>query len=209
MNPFLFGALRLLFGLVTLVAIGWQLAIHVRMGFDVVNFFSYFTNLSNLFAALVLLLTALRFFTGAGRGAAEDSSDRLRAASTVNMAVVGIVFALLLRKVDLGSLLPWINAWLHYVMPCAVVLDWLLQPPRARLGGRQLLLVQIFPLAYLAYVLVRGSSVGWYPYPFLNPANVGGYAGVAAYAVGIALTFFVGGWVLLALGNKLKRLNDG
>jgi len=207
MNLPLLSVLRLVFGLLTLVAIGWQLAIHVRMGFDVVNFFSYFTNLSNLFAALVLLLTAFRFFSGRGT---PGSSDRLRAVSVVNMAVVGIVFAVLLRNVDLGSLLPWINAWLHYVMPCAVVLDWLLQPPRTKPGGgQQLLLIQIFPLAYLVYVLVRGSSVGWYPYPFLNPANVSGYGGVAAYAVGIALTFFVGGWMLLALGNRLGRNNDG
>ena len=205
MNLFLLSLLRLFFGLATLVAVGWQLSIHVRMGFNVVNFFSYFTNLSNLFAAFVLLLTAFRFFSG---HATPGSSDRLRAVSTVNMAVVGIVFTLLLRHVDLGALLPWINTWLHYVMPCAVVLDWLLQPPRAKLGARQLLVIQIFPLAYLAYALVRGTA-GWYPYPFLNPANVGGYGGVAAYAVGIALTFFVGGWVLLALGNKLKRLNDG
>ena len=206
MNLFLLSLLRLFFGLVTLVAVGWQLSIHVRMGFDVVNFFSYFTNLSNLFAAFVLLLTAFRFFS---RHATSGSSDRLRAVSTVNMAVVGIVFTLLLRNVDLGALLPWINTWLHYVMPCAVVLDWLLQPPRTKLGGRQLLTIQIFPLAYLVYVLVRGSATGWYPYPFLNPANVGGYGGVAAYAVGIALTFFVGGWALLALANKLKRVNDG
>ena len=203
MNLSLLSVLRLLFGLVTLVAIGWQLAIHVRMGFDVVNFFSYFTNLSNLFAAFVLLRTASLFFAGRGT---PDPGDRLRAVSVVNMAVVGIVFAVLLRNVDLGSLLPWINAWLHYVMPCAVVLDWLLlQPPRTKPGGRQLLLIQIFPVAYLVYVLVRGSGVGWYPYPFLDPANVGGYGGVAAYAVGIALTFFVGGWVLLTLGNRLKR----
>lgn len=206
MNLFLLSILRSFFGLVTLVAIGWQLSIHVRMGFNVVNFFSFFTNLSNLFAAFVLLLTAFRFF--ARRGAA-DSNDRLRAVSTVNMAVVGIVFALLLRNVDLGALLPWINTWLHYVMPCAVVLDWLLQPPRTRPGRRQLLTILIFPLVYLVYVLVRGSGTGWYPYPFLNPANVGGYGGVAAYAVGIASTFFVGGWVLLALGNKLRRNNDG
>jgi len=203
MNLSLLSVLRLLFGLVTLVAIGWQLAIHVRMGFDVVNFFSYFTNLSNLFAAFVLLRTASLFFAGRGT---PDPGDRLRAVSVVNMAVVGIVFAVLLRNVDLGSLLPWINAWLHYVMPCAVVLDWLLlQPPRTKPDGRQLLLIQIFPVAYLVYVLVRGSGVGWYPYPFLDPANVGGYGGVAAYAVGIALTFFVGGWVLLTLGNRLKR----
>jgi hypothetical protein len=205
MNPFLLSILRWFFGLVTLVAVGWQLSIHVRMGFNVVNFFSYFTNLSNLFAAFVLLLTAFRHLSGRATSA---SMDRLRAVSTVNMAVVGIVFTLLLREVDLGALRPWINTWLHYVMPCAVVLDWLLQPPRTRLGARQLLVIQIFPLAYLAYALVRGTG-GWYPYPFLNPANVGGYGGVAVYAVGIALTFFVGGWVLLALGNKLDRSNDG
>jgi hypothetical protein len=206
MNPFLLSLLRLFFGLVTLVAVGWQLSIHVRMGFDVVNFFSYFTNLSNLFAAFVLLLTGVHFLSGR---ASSASMDRLRAVSTVNMAVVGIVFALLLRDVDLGALLPWINTWLHYVMPCAVALDWLLQPPRTRLGGRQLLVIQIFPIAYLAYVLARGSAAGWYPYPFLDPANVGGYGGVAVYAAGIALTFFVGGWVLLALGNKLKRSSHG
>lgn len=190
--------LRLLFGLLASVAIGQQLIIHLQMGFNALNFFSYFTNLSNLFAAGLLLVCALRPVAGqTGR------YDRLRALSAVNMAVVGIVFAGLLRDVDLGALLPWVNFVLHYLMPCVVVLDWLLQPPRTKLGTRQLLLTQVSPLLYLVYVLVRGSSTGWYPYPFLNPANVGGYGGVAVYAVGIAVTFLVAGWALLALGNKL------
>lgn len=42
------------------------------------------------------------------------------------MVVVGIVFALLLRTMDLGSLLPWVNFLLDYVMPAVVLLDWLL-----------------------------------------------------------------------------------
>ncbi|MCY1375108.1 hypothetical protein D9M69_624970 [compost metagenome] len=121
------------------------------------------------------------------------------------MVVVGIVFSLLLRDVDLGALRPWINTLLHHVMPCVVLLDWLLQPPRRRLGGRQLLWTLVFPMAYLVYTLVRGSRTGWYPYPFLNPANVGGYGGVAVYAAGIALTFGLAGWGLLALGNRLGR----
>lgn len=89
------------------------------------------------------------------------------------MAIVGIVFTALLRHEDLGSLLPWVNTVLHYVMPVAVVLDWLYQPPRTALSFRQTLLWLIFPLVYLSYVLIRGSIVDWYPYPFLNPANVG------------------------------------
>ena len=194
-------ALRLFFGLLTLVAIGWQLAIHVRMGFNVVNFFSFFTNLSNLLAAIVLVLGARRLWRPASTGPDEG----LRALSAVNMVVVGIVFSLLLRDVDLGALRPWINTLLHHVMPCVVLLDWLLQPPRTRLGGRQLLWTLVFPMAYLVYTLVRGSRTGWYPYPFLNPANVGGYGGVALYAAGIALTFGLTGWGLLALGNRLGR----
>lgn len=195
-------ALRLVFGLVASVALAWQLAIQIQMGFSVLNFFSFFTNLSNLFAAAVLLLGAFGFFA---RSEASDLSDQIRAVSVVNMAVVGIVFAVLLRDVDLGSLLPWVNFVLHYVMPCVVVLDWFLQPPKMKLGTRQLLLIQVFPAFYLLYVLVRGSRVDWYPYPFLNPANVGGYDGVAVYAIGIALTFLIAGWSLLALGNKQSR----
>ncbi len=199
-SRFLWPALRLFFAALAGVAIARQLFIHVQMGFNLVNFFSYFTNLSNTLAAGVLLFSAWR---GAFAPAATALDDKLRGASVVNMAVVGIVFAALLRNVDLGALLPWVNFVLHYVMPCVVVLDWLLQAPQTRLGARQLLLVLVFPMVYLAYVLVRGSSTGWYPYPFLNPANVGGYGGVAVYAVGIALTFLLAGWALFALGNRL------
>src|SRR5579875_3126910 len=37
---------RIIFGLLTLIAVGTQLAVHISHKFDVVNFFSYFTNLS-------------------------------------------------------------------------------------------------------------------------------------------------------------------
>ena len=194
--------LRLLFGLLALSAIGWQLGIHVRLGFSVVNFFSFFTNLSNLFAAAVLLLGAIGFFVSPQR---LNVSTRVRYISTVNMAIVGIVFAVLLRDVDLGSLLPWINFVLHYVMPCVVVLDWLLAPPERRLRSADLMSALIFPVLYLGYVVLRGRSVNWYPYPFLNPVEAGGYGIVALYSLGIALTFVAAGGSLLFLGNHLVR----
>ncbi|HWM66953.1 MAG TPA: Pr6Pr family membrane protein [Steroidobacteraceae bacterium] len=190
--------LRPLLGLLTLAAIGSQLLIHVRLGANVVNFFSYFTNLSNLIAAAVLLLTTKRQ-QKAGR------FDRLRAFSTVNMVVVGIVFSLLLRNVELGALQPWVNFVLHYLMPCAVLLDWLLDPPSTRLGTRDLILFLIFPAAYLAYSLLRGAQMDWYPYPFLNPDHIGGYGGVVGYSVGITVSFLLVGWAVLAVGNRRQR----
>ncbi len=195
-------ALRLIFGVLTLVAVGKQFAVQVQLRFSVVNFFSYFTNLSNLFAAIVLIFGAFQLIT---HRQPSPSTDLIRGISVVNMAVVGIVFSVLLRDVDMGYLLPWINTVLHYIMPIAVVLEWLLMPPRTKLGTRYLLLCLVFPILYMVYVLIRGAIVGWYPYPFLNPENVGGYSGVAAYIIGIMVVFVVASWSLLTLGNKLNR----
>lgn len=194
-------ALRLFFGVLTLIAVVKQFAVHTQMGFSVVNFFSYFTILSNLFAGIVLIFGAFQLITHRQPSA---STDLIRGMAVVNMALVGIVFSVLLRDVELGYLLPWINTVHHDIMPIAVVLEWLLQPPRTKLGARHLLLCQVFPLLYLVYVLVRGAIVGWYPYPFLNPANVGGYGGVVAYVIGIVVVFVIAGWLLFTLGNKLK-----
>ena len=193
--------LRIIFGLLPLVALGRQLAVHLGLGFSALNFFSYFTNISNLLAGCVLLLAAVT---------ARESSSRvvetLRVIAVVNMALVGIVFTLLLRDTDLGALLPWVNFVHHYLLPCVVVLDWIVVPPTIRLGRRELLSCLVLPLAYVIYILVRGKVTGWYPYPFLNPAQVGGASHVAAYVLGITLAFITVGWLLILVGNR-RRAN--
>lgn len=191
----MFAILRVILALLSLVAMGQQLILHASASYSVLNFFSYFTNLSNLFAAFVLLLSV--------RYGKKASGDLVRYISAVNMTIVGLVFAILLRDLDLGALLPWVNYVLHYVMPVTIVLDWLLRPPASRMRSSSVVLAMAFPSAYLTYVTLRGADTGWYPYPFLNPANVGGYGGVATYACGIAAAFVLAAWALLAVGNRL------
>ena len=196
--PTLLSAARAILAALALAAIGRQLMLHVGASYSPLNFFSYFTNLSNLFAVVVLLLGAFRRPSQHG-----GRQDVARYVSAVNMAVVGIVFVALLRNVDLGALLPWVNVVLHYVMPVAIVVDWVwLQAPASPLKARHLALALVFPAVYLVYVLLRGAAIGWYPYPFLDPANVGGYGGVALYAAGIFGTFLGAGWALLALASS-------
>jgi hypothetical protein len=191
---------RLIFGGLTLVAIGRQLAIHVDAGYSVVNFFSYFTNLANLFAAGVLVRGAA--FAAAGHRP-SPTDERLRAMAVVYMTVVGVVFSVLLRNVDLGSLRPWINVLLHYVMPVVVVADWLLRPGIAPSSVRDWLLVPAFPLVYLIYVLTRGAIVGWYPYPFLDP-RLSGYGNVAVHMIAIVALFLLTQWAVVASTRRLK-----
>ena len=198
----IFAAVRFLFAAVTLIAVGTQLGIHISNGFSVLNFFSYFTNLSNIFAAVVLLVESVLTWRGKTLG---PSWQLLRGISVVCMALVGIVFSALLRDVDLGALLPWINTWLHYVMPVMIVADWLIQSPRHPISLRKLWLALLFPLVYLAYSLIRGAAIGWYAYPFLNPSS-GGYGPVAIICVIVSVAFVVTSAVLFWLANKLRPL---
>lgn len=186
-------AARLGLGILTWTAIGIQLTRHLGAGFLPLNFFSYFTILANAIAGSVLLVGA---YVGMKQLAPPSWYDRARGAATLYMAVVGLVFVTLLRNVDLGGLLPWINIVHHYLMPVAVVADWLLVPPTHRPTWVDLLLFLTFPLAYVTYSLLRGALVGWYPYPFFNPALVGGYGVVLQYVIGMLITFVAVGWGL-------------
>lgn len=201
MPPKALARLRLAFGVLGLGAVGLQLVIQVERGYSVVNFFSYFTNLSNVFAAGVLI-------AGAGalrRAGVREPADFVRGLSVVNMVVVGLVYAALLRHVNVGPLRPTINFVLHDVMPVVVLIDWAMAPPRRALGRGFVPACLVVPTLYLVYVLVRGRVVDWYPYPFLDPdRHESGYAGVAAYAAGIGLAFAVVAWLVRASGAWLR-----
>jgi hypothetical protein len=72
----------------------------------------------------------------------------------------------------------------------ALLVDWLLFPPERRLERSMLPIWLVFPALYLAVTLIRGPSVDWYPYSFLDPRD-GGYVSVIAYSLAV-LTVFVG-----------------
>lgn len=176
---------RAALALAALAAIGYDVA--AGPGISDADYFSYFTVLSNLFAAAMLMHGALR-------PASERSHavDLLRGAAVAYILTTGIVYLLLLS--GHAPTYPWVNAILHYLMPVAVTLDWLLDPPRSRLApARTVVLWMVFPLLYVLYTLARGAIVGWYPYFFVNPHRSGGYLLVAGdcLAVGIGIVVLV------------------
>jgi hypothetical protein len=181
---------RALLALSALTAIGYDVA--AGPGVSDSDYFSYFTVLSNLFAATMLLHGALSPAHKRSR-----TVELLRGAAVVYILTTGIVYLLLLS--GHAPVYPWVNAILHYLMPVAVTLDWLLDPPRVRLDtARTVILWMAFPLLYVIYTLARGAIVGWYPYFFVNPHRSGGYLLVAgdclAVGIGIATLIAVTTW---------------
>ncbi|HSW65530.1 MAG TPA: Pr6Pr family membrane protein [Bacillota bacterium] len=193
---------RLIFALLTFTAIAVQLIRHNSYGYSLVNFFSYFTNLSNIFIAGVLLYGGYILLRGQKEG---KTFELVRGAAVLCMIIVGIVFSILLRKEDLGTLLPWVNTVLHYVMPVVALLDWLLMPPKIVLRRIHLVCWLVFPLGYLTYSLTRGAATNWYAYPFLDPQKVNGYLGVSLYCVAIMIVFLVTGWALILGSAWLQK----
>jgi len=120
------------------------------------------------------------------------------------MIVTGVVFALLLSGLEGVALtaVPWDNIVLHYIMPIAVALDWIMNPPSRRIEFKKALWWLVFPLAYLAYSLVRGPIANWYPYPFLNPAN-GGYGQIAVTSALILIFGVVLVYVVTRIGRPV------
>ena len=193
---------RLFFAALSLFAVGYQFfAVHLANGYDVLNFFSYFTNLSNLFISGVFLISAVRQVRRRTDASASDVA--IRGAAVVYIVFVGLVFNTLLQGVPLGDLAPWVNVICHMILPIAGLVDWLLWPPRRRIPLSTAFWWLGFPAAYTVYSLIRGAVLGWYPYPFFNPASVGGYGGVALYCAGMLAGFLVLALLARWAGNAL------
>jgi len=190
MNETALRSVRLALASLITVALAAQLLIGLsRSGLSIVNFFSYFTVLSNTMAVVMLTLLAARPHWDEMRWFAL-----FRGAVTVYMSVTGLVYAMILAPnlADVGVPEPWIDWTIHVIGPVAVILDWFFNPPPRRLDDHALWIWLVFPAVYLMYSLARGVLVDWYPYPFLDPAQENGYAGVgfSSLIVGVVVLGF-------------------
>jgi hypothetical protein len=192
---------RLLFAALAIAAIGTQFAHLLRVHGSPVNFFSFFTIESNIFAAAVLIYGAPH-----RPEPTTERHDLLRGAATTYMTVTGVVYALLLSDLAPGtdSTISWVNWVLHRIFPIVTFADWLIVPPTHRLSVKRALVWAVFPFVYAVYALTRGAIVHWYPYPFLN-VDEHGLGRVLLTCLGIAVGAFVFIWAIVALGNLMRR----
>lgn len=160
------------------------------------NFFSFFTIETNIIVATVVTLGL------AGRRA----SASVRGATATYIAIVGIVYAVLLRNLwNPTGLQKVADVMLHDIVPVLYAVYWLVFGPRGplRFGAASRWLV--FPLGYFAYTLARGAATGWYPYPFIDVLKLG-YPRVLFNAAGLIAFFLIVSMVVVAIDRKLRKV---
>jgi hypothetical protein len=141
--------------------------------------------LAGFFTVLTNLLVAVHFM-------AIAASWRVPGARVAGLVLwiglVGVVYHLLLARLwSPQGLSWWADQGLHTLVPVLVVLWWFAFVPFWSPGWRVLLSWQGWPLAYVAYAILRGALTGFWPYPFLDPGLNGAW-GVAANILGLQVS---------------------
>jgi hypothetical protein len=191
------GVLRLLVAAVGVVALVADFVYVLGFStFSSINYFSYFTQQSNMANVVVLATAGVLLLVGRPEPGWFAS---VHALVSTYVIVSGIVFGIIVAESashDYRIEVPWSSQVLHFVIPTFVLVDWVLGPDRPRVRWRVVSVVLVFPLVWGVYTIVRGADVGWYPYFFLDPAQVT-WPGEFVLYNGIALGTIVG--VVVAL----------
>lgn len=196
-----YGWLRLLAAAVCLIALihrmVWGMASHTIAG-D--NFFAYLTiqsNLAFLVVSAIAGVVALR---------TEQDPFWVTTARTLVLSwtiTAGLAFGLIVWQAGLRGIpiwVPWSDVVLHFVLPAAAIVGWVIGPGRRRASWRTMFFVLLYPVIWGVFTMWRGTLIGWYPYYFLDPRQVSGilemvlsclvalaiFAAVAAALIGIS-----------------------
>jgi hypothetical protein len=190
------------------------------------NYFSLFTIISTLLS--VGALAAAANWAERHPGTSREPLGIALALAVVSgpIFLLGIVYNALLRglpsAVALGDsagialLDQYAAEVLHVVMPIYFLLDLLLAPRRRGLPWWSLGVMVGYPIAWVAYTMVRGELVAnpdgtapwWYPYPFLDPHIAGGYGSPLIYIAAMTAGFLAIGAMVIAIGRYREKRAD-
>ena len=175
---------------------------HMGAGELTLNFFSYFTILTNILAALALTAPVVAPYSRLGRWSA---SEGVRAAVAMYIAVVGLTYHFLLADVwDPQGWLLVANTLLHYVMPAAFLIDWLAFTPKGRLRWADPAKWLVPVLIYGGWTLLHGRLSGWWPYWFTDVDKLG-LGRTVVYFAALLVFFLIVGLIVVAIDRTLGR----
>lgn len=169
------------------------------------RFFTFFTILSNILVATCFTVLALKPGFGSSNFFSRAS---VLSAVTVYIAIVGTVYQLVLRPLwDPQGLQKIVDELLHSFTPLYFLLFWLSYVPKLTLQWQNIFPWLLFPLCYLIIILLRGAVADYYPYPFVNVAQLG-YGKVLLNCGIMLMAFLLFSVLLISVGKRSKKTFD-
>lgn len=167
-------------------------------GIHLGNYVGQFTILSVAFTSILMIL-------GAVRGRDGRAGVHVRAMALTGLGVAAVLHATLLGGTA-GPSGELVNLLLHTVFPVLALLEWALVPSSRAVRWFTPLIGLAFPVVFLAATLVRGATVDWYPYDFVDPGAQGGYGGLVGSLAIVLVAFLTVGAVVTAIGMVRDRV---
>jgi hypothetical protein len=170
------------------------------------NLLSYYTIQSNI---IVLIATALRIMALALAWPETHWLRRLQSSALLWILVTGLVFHFLLSDTwKPEGAAGYANLVLHYVVPAAMLINWMAFDPKTNARYTDALWGLTYPTFYLVASLMRGVIDGFYPYWFLNPIapypeGAGSYGQMTLLIGGLYLGFTLLGLLIVLINRRL------
>lgn len=170
------------------------------------RYFEYFTIITNLLVAVSLTGSLLLPRTRIGQFFARSSTAT---AVALYIAMVGLVYNLVLASAhEFAGAAQIANLLTHIIVPLAYFAYWLAFVRKGQAKWTMPLIWLIYPAVYVVYALVRASSTGRYPYPFLDVSRIGAQA-VSFNTFALTIAFFVFGELFVAVDKVVAKLLPG
>jgi hypothetical protein len=198
--------------LLTIVLLEWfaliaQLVLHLQTVPEpffesILRFFSFFTILTNL---LVAVSCTVLLFTSNNKQTGFFHKPTTQTAITLYIVVVGLVYNIVLRHLwNSEGLQAVLHDILHTAVPILMLIYWWLHVDARSLRMKNANTWMLYPAIYTIIILIRGGSVGWYPYPFFNVAHFGATQVFINCAL-LLITFLVFALLLIFIGKKKSK----
>ena len=182
------------------------------------DFYIYFTNICNYLCAGIIF-AELVGTVRKNENSFVSTAPRLRFISMLGIVLTFIIFNALLAHDPARD--PALNYKVecilcHIILPVLYVADWILFYEHGKVTWRWPLLSMLFPLLYLAYVLIHAALLHFdssimnyagtdpviYPYFFLNPERVG-ISGMVVWCGALLAAFVLLGYLFMLVDRIL------
>ena len=202
--------------IVLAVIIGILLQCEVGTSNFSLSSFRMFTTLSNCAVAVFFVVYIAKCLIE-GQNQLGKAIKYFKFLITLSIMLTGLVAHFMLQGLfdNMASEVKVGLTLLHYVVPIAVVLDWIIFDEKGKTEWKMPFFAAAFPILYVIVTMIAAPlmpSASRYPYPFLN-VDALGVPMVALNIVLLAIAFltvgFLGVWLDHKLGKRLKQCAKG